>query len=258
MTPHIEQIIDIAETAGKEILLPAFHKQGEVFIKQDGSVVTQTDATCQSFLQKELSKIAPAITFLGEEMHQKEQLACLQSKGMFWCVDPLDGTSNFITPIPLFAISIALIQNGKPVMACIYDPIRQESFTAIQGEGSKLNGTPIQASPEKLVSNTVGFVDFKRLNHQLASHFATHKIYRSQRNIGSCALEWAWLAAGRGQFIIHGGEKIWDYAAGSLLAEESGCNITNFDGIHPFLSQELSSSIIAAPQPIHQQLIASF
>lgn len=257
MAPDIQKIIRIAQAAGKNILLPGFKQQAATSIKDDGSVVTETDLKCQDFLQLELSKLAPNIAFLGEEMSHNEQLSCLQSNEPFWCVDPLDGTSNFATPIPMFAISIALIEQGKPVLACIHDPVRQETFTAIRGQGFQLNNELIQSRPTEQLIQAVGFVDFKRLDTKLASHLATQKVYRSQRNIGSCALEWAWLAAGRGQFIIHGSEKLWDYAAGTLLAEESGCKITDFAGNHPFKYAQLSSPIAAAPTAIHTQLLSS-
>lgn len=257
MAPDIQKIIRIAETAGRSILLPGFKQQAATSIKDDGSVVTEIDLKCQGFLQLELSKLAPNIAFLGEEMSHDEQLSCLQSNEPFWCVDPLDGTSNFATPIPMFAISIALIEQGKPVLACIHDPIRQETFTAIRSQGFQFNNQPIQKKSIEQLIQAVGFIDFKRLDTKLASHLATQKIYRSQRNIGSCALEWAWLAAGRGQFIIHGGEKLWDYAAGSLLAEESGCKVTDFSGNHPFKHAQLSSPIAAAPATIHMQLLSN-
>lgn len=75
---------------------------------------------------------------------------------------------------------------------------------------------------------------------------ATKPAYRSQRNLGSCALEWAWLAAGRGHFIIHGGEKLWDFAAGSLLAREAGSIVGDFSGDSLFPCDTLSSPILAA------------
>jgi len=257
LAPDIQQVIRIAHTAGAKILLPGFKQQTTVSTKDDGSVVTETDLKCQDFLQQELSILAPNIAFLGEEMTHHEQLQCLQTNKSFWCVDPLDGTSNFATPIPLFAISIALIKNGQPILACIYDPIRQETFTAIRGKGFYFNQHHIQTKPINKLSQAVGFIDFKRLDPHLANHLATKNKYRSQRNIGSCALEWAWLATGRGQFIIHGSEKLWDYAAGCLLAEESGCIVSNFQNNHPFQQTQLSSPIAAAPKDIHQELLAS-
>jgi len=256
---NLSDIVKIVETAGRDILSPAFEQQSKqqqsISIKDDGSIVTKTDLACQIFLQQQLQQLAPNIDFLGEEMSPAAQLTALESEKSFWCVDPLDGTSNFACPMPLFAISIALIEHGQPTLACIHDPIRQETFTAIKGQGCKLNHTCISPPPARELKAASGFIDFKRLESKVAIHLATKKVYYSQRNIGSCALEWAWLATARGQFIIHGGEKIWDYAAGILLAEEAGCTVTNFLGEKPFSKVQLSSSIIASIPHIHPAIL---
>lgn len=249
----IKSVESIARNAGQNILLPAFFSQTSAqSIKHDGSIVTETDKKCQDFLQSALHKLDKSIGFLGEEMSAQAQLNCLNQGGHFWCVDPIDGTGNFTTPMPLFAISIALIAGGKPVLACIYDPIRDEMFSATKGNGLLINGevfTPIQ--DDKPLNEVIGFVDFKRLKPNLASKLATGKYYRSQRNLGTCALEWAWLATGRAQFIVHGGQKLWDYAAGLLLAEEAACLITDFKGDHPFAQTRLSCPIVATSNAEH-------
>ncbi len=249
-------IIKILEQTGSEIIMPAFLSSVQSSTKADGSVVTETDLACQQFIQDELERLDSSIAFLGEEMTETEQLACLQqSDGRYWCLDPLDGTSNFMAHFPGFAISLALIENGIVQLACIHDPVRRETFSAQRACGAHLNSQPIFSSHHEQVSNAVGFIDFKRLDPALAATLATQPIYRSQRNIGSCALEWAWLAAGRGQFIIHGGEKIWDFAAGSLIAEEAGCVVSNFDNAPLFPCATLSAPVLAACKPaIHASL----
>jgi len=247
MLSMLKQVESIAKQTGQNILVPAFDSQLSAQTKKtDGSIVTETDEKAQQFIEQELRKLHPKTGFLGEEMSTDEQLSALHEGNAFWCVDPLDGTGNFTTPLPLFAVSIALIEQGKPILACIYDPVRNEMFSAYSGSNILLNGKVLQhTNTQKILKESVGFVDFKRLQPKLASRLASEKLYRSQRNLGSCALEWAWLAAGRGQFIIHGGEKLWDYAAGLLLAEESGCVVTDFSGQHPFAQSQLSSSIVA-------------
>lgn len=253
-----EAISALLIKAGESIIMPAFQKQASTnAIKEDGSVVTETDLKCQQFLQDELLTLYPDVAFLGEEMSQDEQLACLNSGGRFWCVDPLDGTSNFTIPLPHFASSLALIEDGRAVFACIYDPVLGETYTASKDGGAFLNMAPIQVTVQKELAHAVGFIDFKRLQPEAAAMFATEKIFRSQRNIGTCALEWAWLAAGRAHFIIHGGEKIWDYSAGSLIAKEAGSIVTDFEGRDPFHCSQLSSPILATShQQTHQQLLS--
>lgn len=255
--PFSETVAPLLIRAGETIIMPAFRLQsGTRKIKEDGSVVTETDLKCQQFLQSELSELYPDIAFLGEEMSFDEQLACLNSGSRFWCVDPLDGTSNFTIPLPHFALSVALIEEGRPVFACIHDPLLNETYTASKDSGALMNNMPLQAAAQSRLMQAIGFIDFKRLDRQRASMLITEKPYRSQRNIGSCALEWAWLAAGRAHFIIHGDEKIWDYSAGLLLAEEAGCIVTDFDGKSPFHTSQLSSPIVAAGQTeLHHELL---
>jgi myo-inositol-1(or 4)-monophosphatase len=252
-------VSSLLKKAGETIIMPAFREHASTkAIKADGSVVTETDMKCQQFLQDELLALYPDIAFLGEEMSQEDQLECLNRGGRFWCVDPLDGTSNFTIPLPHFASSLALIEDGRPVFACIHDPLLDETFSAASGNGAFLNNSPIHASPQSLLAHAVGFIDFKRLDQETAAMLATKRLFRSQRNIGTCALEWAWLAAGRAHFIIHGGEKIWDYSAGSLIAEEAGCIVTDFDGRDPFHTSQLRSSIIATThKKIHHQLLTT-
>ncbi len=254
----LDHLSSLLREAGEKILVPAYREHtSKKSIKNDGSVVTETDLQCQQFMQSTLSSFDPDIGFLGEEMSHDEQLAALNSGGRFWCVDPLDGTTNFTIPMPHFGSSVALIEDGAPTLACIHDPLLGESFTASKGGGARLNGTPIQVTSESRLSNSVGFIDFKRLDEARATVLASRRLFRSQRNIGTCALEWAWLAAGRAHFIIHGGEKVWDYAAGLLLAEEAGAIVSDFENDHPFRISQLSSSIVAASdENIHQELLS--
>ena len=250
----LSSITAILEKAGRNIILPAFHSSVQTSTKADGSVVTETDLNCQHFIESELARLDASIALLGEEMTEEQQLHSLHSsRGSYWCLDPLDGTTNFSTALPAFAISLALIENGKVQLACIHDPVRRESFTARRGYGAHLNGQAIRCSNEDKLANAVGFIDFKRLEKRTAKRIAAKRSYRSQRNIGTCALEWAWLAAGRAQFIIHGGEKIWDFAAGSLIAEEAGCQVGNFFAEPLFPSQRLSSPILATCMPSLQK-----
>ncbi len=250
-------IIALLEQAGRQIILPAFERSRNTQHKTDGSVVTETDIACQQYLKTALAEMAPDIAFLGEEMDEAEQLACLNSNRRYWCLDPLDGTTNFVASFPMFAISLALIEQGYPVQGYIHDPLQQETFMGIRGKGAWLNGVPLRAAAENRLQCAVGSIDFKRLTPSLANKLIRPGIYRSQRNIGTCALEWAWLAAGRMHFIIHGGEKVWDYAAGSLIAGEAGCHVGDFSSAPLFPSRNLSSPILACcTQSVQQQLMS--
>ncbi|TLS73531.1 inositol monophosphatase family protein [Mariprofundus erugo] len=252
----IKVVSSILEEAGREVIMPAFSRTVHSHSKDDGSIVTETDLACQRFIESKLSQHYPTIAMLGEEMDEQEQRALLTSENkQLWCLDPLDGTTNFATNLPAIAISLALIEDGMPVLACIHDPVSGETFTAEAGNGAFLNHQPIRAFGQCQLADSVGFIDYKRLSPSIATDLAGKQRYRSQRNIGSCALEWAWLAAGRAQFIIHGGEKIWDFAAGSLIAAEAGCTVGSFTGAQLFPARHLSSSVLAsASKALHSQL----
>lgn len=253
----LKSVETLLQEAGDSIIMPAWNSALDVRTKSDGSNVTEADLACQHLIETRLQRLYPDIGFLGEEMESETQLTCLHGESRYWCVDPLDGTSNFIAGIPAFAASLALIEHGEPVIACVYDPVRAETFSAIKDQGAWLNGSPLTVRNSSTLAEAVGYIDFKRLSGKIAARFATEKIYRSQRNIGTCALEWAWLAAGRGQFIVHGGQKLWDFSAGSLLASEAGCSIGDFKGTPLFPCEKLTSPIIAAvSKAIHSDLIS--
>lgn len=236
--------------AGHNILEPAFLTHVKSHHKADGSIVSEADLQCQAWIEEQLYLSYPDIPFLGEEM-PPEQQCDIQLGGTYWCVDPLDGTSNFVANIPLFAISLALIHQHQPITAHIYAPMQREHFHA------SIQHKQARAEPSKKeLHECIGFIDFKRLPHHVASQLSKPGIYRSQRNLGSCALEWAWLASGRGDFIIHGGENLWDYAAGSLLAEAAGCYVYNFEGAPLCEHIALKSSVIACRSPALQQQLS--
>ncbi|RMH50660.1 MAG: inositol monophosphatase family protein, partial [Zetaproteobacteria bacterium] len=240
-SPLRTEIGALLREAGRTILLPAFHdhRTGGVHRKQDGSPVTETDRRCQEFLHRHLRRCTPRFAFLGEEMEPAAQQQALRADTPCWCLDPLDGTSNFVAGIPCFAISLGLLHQGRAVAGWIYDPVADELFCP----DDPPQPAPTAASP---LAESVGFVDFKRLTPRLALRLLTHPIGSSQRNLGSCALEWAWLTRGRGRFLIHGGEQIWDYAAGLALARNSGCMVCDFSGADPLAGGRLASSILAA------------
>jgi myo-inositol-1(or 4)-monophosphatase len=140
-----------------------------------------------------------------------------------WILDPLDGTSNYACGFPGFAISLALIEGGVTVQGAILDPVRDECFCAARGGGAWLNGEPIRPfAPGPDLGDCLAVMDLKRVPPgRIPALFRTGG-FRSQRNLGSVALEWCWLAAGRFQLYLHGGQKLWDYAAGRLIADQAG------------------------------------
>ncbi len=199
--------------------------------KQDGSLLTEADTEMQKQTQAFLEKHWPQYAFLGEESPAAEQEAAMQSEGGCWILDPVDGTSNFAIGVPFYAVSLALMVQGKLVAGLIYDPSRDEMFAAREGHGATLNGNSLIAKTAKQkVKQTSGLIDFKRLSPEMATKIAVEIPYSSQRSFGSVALDWCWIAAGRGQIYLHGAQNIWDYAAGWLILNEAGgysCTLDN-------------------------------
>jgi myo-inositol-1(or 4)-monophosphatase len=204
-------------------LLPRFSRI-ERRTKADGSLVTEADLVVQHRLGQRLSAAYPQIPLLGEEMTPAAQASVIEaSTEGFWCLDPLDGTSNYVAGMPCFATALAYIRNGRVEIGIVYDPLRRECFHAVRGGGAWLNGERLQLDGgSDRLNACVAMVDFKRLSARLATRLATHPPYRSQRSIGSVALDWCWLAAGRVELYLHGASKLWDYAAGSLILSEAG------------------------------------
>jgi len=228
MQALLQQLQDIIVSVAQTELLPRFRNIGHNF-KADGSFITEADLATQQAIEKVLTSNWPDYAFLAEEMSSSQQQALLQHKQAgLWCLDPLDGTSNFANGIPHYAVSLALLQAGEIKLGLVYDPNRDECFSAIKGEGAWLNGEPLAQQQAPLPQQAaIGLVDYKRLPEALAQQLAAHPPYRSQRSFGSVALDWCWLAAGRAHVYLHGRQNLWDYAAGLLIfAEMGGCSCT--------------------------------
>jgi myo-inositol-1(or 4)-monophosphatase len=243
MLPALVELRELVRTAAREELLPRFSVV-QHHIKHDGSLLTEADLAMQQRLRRELTARWPQYDFLGEEMHGDEHelltavaqgrasLLERQATSGLWCLDPLDGTSNFASGIPFFAVSLALLIERESQLGLVYDPVRDECFTAQRGAGAWLNGKQLkgEVEPRRTLKRCIACVDFKRLDRGLAARLGGEPPYGSQRNFGASSLEWCWLADGRFHLYLHGGQKLWDFAAGSLILQESGGVATDLHG----------------------------
>lgn len=231
---ELSELRRLVKAAADEELMSRFESV-QADVKADGSLITAADLAMQARLQRELAERWPDFALLGEEMTAAEQTELLAAPGHgLWCLDPLDGTSNFATGIPFFAVSLALISDGVAQAGIVYDPARNECFSALRGQGAWLNAHRIDASRATAsLRDAMAMVDLKRLPSVLVRAFAGHSPYRSQRSFGSVALDWCWVACGRCQVYLHGGQKLWDYAAGELIMQEAGAVgglLDNYEG----------------------------
>lgn len=249
--PSLEYLTVLVKSVAHDELMPRF-KHTRHWIKQDGSVVTEADFAVQQRLLETLQADFPHFAFLSEEMDEKEQHALLRNNTRgIWYLDPVDGTSNYAAGLPLFCISLALVIENLPVLAIVYDPIREECFSAQRGKGAWLNGVSLRCMPvNRPLSSCVAIVDFKRLQPHLASALIENTPYSSHRYLGSGALEWCWLADGRFQVYLHGRQKPWDYAAGVLILFEAGGFSETLRGEKVFTTGMTSRSVIASTDKV--------
>lgn len=244
--PALSDLAAAVRRVGDEVVLPRFTGVAHTR-KADGSVLTEVDLQAQEALRIALGKLADC-PMLGEEMTPEEQVRQWDAgQGGLWCVDPVDGTSNFVSGIPHFAVSVAFMRGGRPVLGVVYAPALDEMYTAEAGKGAWLNSVrlPLAGSAEKLADAMAG-IDFKRLPLQLAAQLASDPPYHSQRNLGSGALDWCYVASGQFDLYLHGGQHLWDYAAGCLVLQEAGGAMSTLDGPDFWAGDVWRKSVVAA------------
>ena len=222
MSATLKAMVAAVKLVASEEIMPRYMKVAHQQ-KSDGSLCTEADTAAQVALTRKLQAILH-VPVIGEEMGEAEQVSSwVAGQHGVWCIDPIDGTSNFVHGLAYFAVSVALIREGRSTLGVVYDPVADEAFAAELGCGAFLNG-------EKLVSHTAATslsgalanVDMKRLDGELATRLVVTPPYSSQRNFGASTLDWCYTAAGRYDVYLHGGQKLWDYAAGSLVLQEAG------------------------------------
>ena len=262
MTPSdLSTLETIVRTVAREELVERFRHTSRLE-KADGSWLTEADLAMQTRLQSELAARHPRIALLGEEMEATQQVQLLdeasnaigEDHGGLWILDPLDGTSNYAAGIPLFAVSLALMRQGRIEAGIVFDPMHDESFAAVRGHGATLNGETLRTPTCSIaLAKTTACIDFKRLPTKLAARIAAAPPYSSQRSIGSVALDWCWVAAGRFHLYLHGRQNLWDYAAGSLILEEAGGHASTLDGRPAALNLVARSAVCAADSRLYEQ-----
>lgn len=194
--------------------------------KGDCDYVTRADIAVSEHLNKRLSEEFPNVGFVSEEGETK-----VPAKGEYWILDPIDGTTNFMTGLPLCCISLALCRDGEPTLGVIYSPYSQELFYAERGKGAYLNGKKILVSGVYELSDCLGLLELNAYYKNESDIAIKHaqKIFtscRDLRTIGSAALSFAYIAAGRCDVYLGRYLKPWDMAAGMLIVTEAGGRVS--------------------------------
>ncbi|MEP7028886.1 MAG: inositol monophosphatase family protein [Candidatus Eisenbacteria bacterium] len=240
MSPHalvppdwLAQAITVARGAGA-ILREGYGRPGTIDYKGGIDLVTEFDRRSEAYVRAELARRFPGHAWLGEETGASVAPAGPVPE-FRWVVDPLDGTTNFAHAYPFFAVSIALEFLGERALGVVYDPLREECFSALRGAGAWLNGVPIAVSREARMERTLAATGFAYDVHEKPEEtlrFFAPFLSRVQgvRRDGSAALNLAYLACGRFDLFWEVKLHAWDVAAAALLVEEAGGTVTDFAG----------------------------
>lgn len=253
MPPTLNEIEKLAIQAG-EILCTYFGKNLDIQYKGAIDLVTEADLASEKYLLGEIQQRFPDDIIISEEKGSLAGEQCCQ-----WFIDPLDGTINFAHRLPIFSVSIAFVQNGGLLYGVVYDPMRNELFSAQQGLGARCSGKPICVSGQAELDRSLlvtGFSYDIRTNpiNNLDLFEKFSKRTQGVRRLGSSALDLCYVASGRLDGFWEPAIQSWDIAAGSLIAREAGATVTKTNGSAELLAAPCS--VLAANPPLHQQMLA--
>ncbi|PJG82981.1 inositol-1-monophosphatase [Caviibacterium pharyngocola] len=254
MNPMLNIAIRAARKAGN-VVAKGYERRDEIQTLSKGTndFVTNIDKAAESAIIEVIKKSYPDHTIIAEESGALEG----KESDIQWIIDPLDGTTNFVKGLPHFSISIAIRVKGRTEVGVVYDPIRNELFTAIRGEGAKLNEMRLRIENKRELQGCVlatGF-PFKKtalMPLQFAMMNSLTSDVADFRRTGSAALDLCYTAAGRVDGYFEMGVKAWDIAAGDLIAREAGCLVSDFNGGHSYLTA--GHLVAAAPRLVKEIL----
>lgn len=226
--------------------------QEEINTKQASDFVTRVDKESEDLILTTIRSRYPDHHFLAEETVHDEDAGQYR-----WIIDPLDGTTNFIHSYPVFSVSIALQHKGEVILGLVYDPLRDELFSAEKGKGSFLNGKRIRTSSNTEMRNSLIATGFPFRQKDVIDEYLLlfKKIFYKVSDIrraGSAALDFANLACGRCDGFFEIGLSPWDIAAGSILITEAGGTITDFGGGPDYLS---TGNVVTGVPAVHGELL---
>lgn len=238
------KVADLARATGVWIASEQLRfTEQRVEVKELNSLVSDVDREAERRLVSGLSDLIQGAGFITEEGTVKNE-----RKEWSWVIDPLDGTTNFIHGLPIYAVSIGLLKGDEVVLGVVYECGRDECFTAVRGGGAFCNGQPIRVSGKSKLADSLfatGFPyrDYGRMEGFMALLTDFFKGSRGLRRLGSAATDLAWVACGRFDGFFEYGLSPWDVAAGCLIVEEAGGRVSEFDGGPNYLFGE---SLVAA------------
>ena len=230
-------------------------QDADIQYKGTNDLVSFVDQSAESRLKEGLQCVFPEAGFIAEESSSDYAEV---GDGYYWVIDPLDGTTNFLHRLPIFAVSVGLIYKKQPILGLIYEPNRDELFTAAKGLGAFLNDRPMHVSTQGSLSKSLlatGFpyYDFSYQDRYLALLKELMRTSHGLRRMGAAAIDLAYTACGRFEGFFEANLKPWDVAAGKIIIEEAGGKVTNFSGGEDAI---FSGEIIGAG-PIFDEFLAT-
>ncbi|MDR1385162.1 MAG: inositol monophosphatase [Planctomycetaceae bacterium] len=254
MTTEYLKVCEYAARKGGQVLR---EKLGSVWVreKRRADLVTEADFVSQETIREIVQNVFPEHAFLGEESEPTAEPT--QSSEYRWMVDPLDGTTNFVHGVPLFASSVALVRGKDVLCGTIYNPMIEECFTAAAGHGAFLNGKRIHVSQVPRLADALATVSFPTMSRfdspDLLAFMKLVPFAQAIRRTGSTAINMAYLAAGRFDVMTSYGAYCWDVAAGAILIREAGGILTAPDG--SAFDIDSPKTLAAATEPLHRQVL---
>jgi myo-inositol-1(or 4)-monophosphatase len=233
-------------------------------IKNDEEIVTQADSHCQRIIIERIKENYPDHGFIAEEGPNGKLLTQQPrtTESIWWVIDPIDGSNNFAHRMPLFAVSIAAMHEGRPVVGVIFEPASESMFTVSQTSDAQLNASKITASDEG-ISRFASFAVNSDFTHEHAKPVNELMVRTRARNLGTTALHLAYVANGALIGTLTSTTKLWDFAAGALLAQKAGAIVTDLKGndIFPVDLEKYTGQtyrLLAANKKTHPELLKIF
>lgn len=254
MNPMLNIAIRAARKAGN-VIAKSYERLDSIQTSEKGNndFVTNVDKAAEAAIIETIRASYPDHTIIAEESGALEG----KDKDIQWVIDPLDGTTNFIKGFPHFSVSIAIRVKGRTEVGVVYDPIANELFTGVRGEGAKFNDVRLRITEKRdlqgcIVATGFPFKQPKLMAPQFAMMAAIAEDAADFRRTGSAALDLCYVAAGRVDAYFEMGLKPWDMAAGELIAREAGALVCDFNGGHDFLKD--GHIVVATPRVVKEML----
>lgn len=251
MTPNKAFMMSLAHGAG-DILMKYFHRKHRITVKPGAGIVTEADKGAENYLIKKIFSKFPKSSIITEESGSHDH-----GSELLWIIDPLDGTTNYAHGFPWFCTSIGVYRDGVGVAGVVYNPFHRELFYAEKGKGAFLNGKRIRVSTvAKMDAAVVGtgfyYSKGKALKEEMKIFSRMNELALGVRRPGSAALDLAQVATGRYDGFWERRLSSWDVAAGFLLVEEAGGQLSNYSGK---VTDLFEGELVASNGRIHQRLV---